>query len=99
MLAPPRKDQLDSFPELVKQEFMIKEAKTDIVFSGLGWITVNEPGAKVAAYVPKGVQTLNTKILNIKRLLGTMKMGEKLVKKLFAVLGRSNRSLDVTDYA
>lgn len=56
MLAPPRREQLGSFPELVKQEFMIKEPKTDIVFSGLGWITVNEPGAKVAAYVPKGVQ-------------------------------------------
>ncbi|OMP67611.1 ribosome biogenesis GTPase YqeH [Domibacillus epiphyticus] len=40
--------------ELVRQEWTIKEAKTDIVFSGLGWITVNEAGAKVAAYVPKG---------------------------------------------
>ncbi|MDR7078011.1 ribosome biogenesis GTPase YqeH [Neobacillus niacini] len=63
MLAPPRKDELDSFPELVKQEFMIKDAKTDVVFSGLGWITVNEPGVKVAAYVPKGVQTLIRKSL------------------------------------
>lgn len=63
MLTPPRPEQLDSFPELVKQEFFVKEAKTDIVFSGLGWITVNEPGAKVAAYVPKGVQTLIRKSL------------------------------------
>ncbi|MEW9049549.1 MAG: ribosome biogenesis GTPase YqeH [Neobacillus sp.] len=63
LLSPPRMDQLGSFPELVKQEFTIKEAKTDIVFSGLGWITVNEPGAKVAAYVPKGVQTLTRKSL------------------------------------
>jgi ribosome biogenesis GTPase YqeH len=63
MLAPPRKDQLDSFPELVKQEFFIKEPKTDIVFSGLGWITVNEPGTKVAAFAPKGVQTLIRKSL------------------------------------
>ncbi len=58
MLTPPRREQLESFPELVKQEFFIKEAKTDIVFSGLGWITVNDPGAKVAAYVPRGVQTI-----------------------------------------
>jgi 30S ribosome assembly GTPase len=63
MLAPPRKDQLGSFPELVKQEFIIKEPKTDIVFSGLGWITVNDPGAKVIAYAPKGVQTLIRKSL------------------------------------
>lgn len=58
LLTPPGPDELESFPELVKQEFTVKEAKTDIVFSGLGWITINEPGAKVAAYVPKGVQTL-----------------------------------------
>jgi ribosome biogenesis GTPase YqeH len=63
MLTPPRLEQMESFPELVKQEFMIKEAKTDIVFSGLGWITVNDPGAKVVAYVPKGVQTLIRKSL------------------------------------
>ncbi|WP_042354984.1 ribosome biogenesis GTPase YqeH [Bacillus rubiinfantis] len=58
LLTPPRPGQLATFPELVKQEYMIKEAKTDIVFSGLGWITVNEPGVKVIAYVPKGVQTI-----------------------------------------
>ncbi|PLS01225.1 ribosome biogenesis GTPase YqeH [Neobacillus cucumis] len=58
MLTPPGPEELELFPELVKQEFTIKEAKTDIVFSGLGWITINEPGAKVAAYVPKGVQSL-----------------------------------------
>lgn len=63
MLAPPRAEQLDTFPELEKQEYIIKEAKTDIVFSGLGWITINEPGAKVIAYVPKGVQTLMRKSL------------------------------------
>ncbi|MEH6904363.1 ribosome biogenesis GTPase YqeH [Neobacillus drentensis] len=63
MLTPPRIEQVGSFPELVKQEFIVKEAKTDIVFSGLGWITVNEPGAKVAAYVPKGVQALIRKSL------------------------------------
>ncbi|MBY0123867.1 ribosome biogenesis GTPase YqeH [Bacillus sp. S/N-304-OC-R1] len=63
LLTPPRKDELDQFPELVKHEFTIKEGKTDIVFSGLGWITVNEPGAKVAAYVPKGVHALLRKSL------------------------------------
>jgi 30S ribosome assembly GTPase len=63
MLTPPRMEQIESFPELVKQEFIVKEAKTDIVFSGLGWITVNEAGAKVAAYVPKGVQALIRKSL------------------------------------
>jgi ribosome biogenesis GTPase YqeH len=63
MLTPPRQEQLEAFPALVKQEFTVREAKTDIVFSGLGWITVNEPGAKVIAYVPKGVQTMIRKSL------------------------------------
>ncbi|CRK84217.1 ribosome biogenesis GTPase YqeH [Neobacillus massiliamazoniensis] len=63
MLTPPRQEQLETFPALVKQEFTVREAKTDIVFSGLGWITVNEPGAKVIAYVPKGVQTMIRKSL------------------------------------
>lgn len=58
MLTPPRPEQLETFPKLVKHEFMIKEGKTDIVFSGLGWITVPEPGAKVVVYVPEGVQAM-----------------------------------------
>ncbi|MBM7701447.1 ribosome biogenesis GTPase YqeH [Bacillus iocasae] len=55
LLQPPRKNQLDEFPELVAHEFAIKHAKTDIVFSGLGWVTLNEPGAKIVAHAPKGV--------------------------------------------
>ena len=63
MLHPPRKDELDKFPDLVPHEFMIKEAKTDIVISGLGWITVNEPGAKIVAHAPKGVGVMVRKSL------------------------------------
>ncbi|UII54954.1 ribosome biogenesis GTPase YqeH [Cytobacillus spongiae] len=63
MLTPPRIEQLEDFPELVRHEFTIKEGKTDIVISGLGWITINEPGAKVAAYVPKGVHAIVRKSL------------------------------------
>ncbi|MCG3056944.1 hypothetical protein KZ287_32785, partial [Escherichia coli] len=55
LLQPPRPEQLSEFPELVAHEFTIKHDKTDIVFSGLGWVTVNEPGTKVVAYAPKGV--------------------------------------------
>ncbi|WP_428909197.1 ribosome biogenesis GTPase YqeH [Niallia sp. Krafla_26] len=63
LLTPPRMEDVESFPELVRHTFTIKEGKTDIVFSGLGWITVNEPGAQVAAYVPKGVSVLIRKSL------------------------------------
>ena len=34
-------DELADFPELVRFEFSIKR-KTDIVFAGLGWITVHK---------------------------------------------------------
>ena len=55
LLQPPGKDLVDKFPPLIAHEFTIKEPKTDIVFSGLGWVTINEPGVKVVAHVPKGV--------------------------------------------
>ncbi|MCU9613951.1 ribosome biogenesis GTPase YqeH [Caldibacillus lycopersici] len=56
LLQPPRVDELEDFPALVRHEFSIKDGKTDIVFSGLGWVTISEPGAVIAAYVPKGVR-------------------------------------------
>ncbi len=55
LLSPPRSEGTAELPELVKHEFSIREGKTDIVFSGLGWVTVNDPGIKIAAYAPKGV--------------------------------------------
>ncbi|MGR5993534.1 ribosome biogenesis GTPase YqeH [Bacillus cereus] len=55
LLSPPTPEELANMPELVKYEFNIREPKTDVVFSGLGWVTVNEPGAKIVAHVPKGV--------------------------------------------
>lgn len=55
MLTPPRADSNKELPPLEKHEFTIKKGKTDIVFSGLGWVTVNEPNAKIVAYAPKGV--------------------------------------------
>lgn len=61
LLQPPRKDERDNFPELVRFEFSIKE-KTDIVFAGLGWITVSQP-AIVAGWAPKGVDVIIRKAL------------------------------------
>ncbi|VEF47714.1 Nitric-oxide synthase [Bacillus freudenreichii] len=58
MLQPPNRDELQQFPELVRHEFKLKSDKMDIVFSGLGWVTVKEQGAHVAAYAPKGVSVL-----------------------------------------
>lgn len=61
LLQPPRPDEVNGFPELVRFEFSIKE-KTDIVFAGLGWITVTEPGI-VAGWAPKGVDVIRRKAL------------------------------------
>lgn len=58
MLQPPGKEELENFPELARHEFKLKDDKMDIVFSGLGWITLKEQGAQVAAYAPKGVSVL-----------------------------------------
>lgn len=55
LLNPPTPEELENMPPLVKYEFTIREPKTDVVFSGLGWVTVNEAGAKIVAHVPKGV--------------------------------------------
>ncbi|KGR83494.1 ribosome biogenesis GTPase YqeH [Lysinibacillus odysseyi] len=56
LLAPPTAAHIGQLPELVRHEFSIKDGKTDVVFSGLGWITVQHPNVVVAAYAPKGVQ-------------------------------------------
>ena len=61
LLQPPRPAEVADFPELVRFEFSIKE-RTDIVFAGLGWITVTSPGV-VAGWAPKGVDVLRRKAL------------------------------------
>ena len=61
LLVPPTSQELADFPKLVRHEFSIKE-KTDIVFSGLGWIRVNEK-ANIAAWAPKGVDVVIRKAI------------------------------------
>lgn len=61
LLVPPTNQEMVDFPELVRYEFSIKE-KTDIVFSGLGWIRVQGP-AVVAGWAPKGVDVVVRKAL------------------------------------
>lgn len=56
MLAPPSEQFIDQLPPLVRHEFSIKEGRTDVVFSGLGWITVQDPNVVIAAHAPKGVE-------------------------------------------
>jgi len=55
LLAPPSKRYADEFPPLVSRPLSVKERKMDIVFSGLGWVTCNDPGAQLVVHAPKGV--------------------------------------------
>lgn len=56
LLTPPTADETETFPPLERYEFRLTE-KSDIVFEGLGWITV-PAGTTVAAWVPIGVGAL-----------------------------------------
>ncbi|MCD8503130.1 MAG: ribosome biogenesis GTPase YqeH [Bacillaceae bacterium] len=54
LLQPPGEDSKEKFPPLVRYEFTIKEEKVDVVFHGLGWVTL-EGKANIVAHAPKGV--------------------------------------------
>ncbi|QKY69519.1 ribosome biogenesis GTPase YqeH [Lentibacillus sp. CBA3610] len=56
LLSPPGHDTLEKIPELTERTFRLQHEKTDIVFPGLGWVTVPEGGITVKAHSPKGVQ-------------------------------------------
>ena len=55
LLSPPNEKTLEQLPPLVKQSYRITEPNTDIVFSGLGWITVKAGNITVDVHYPKGL--------------------------------------------
>ncbi|MFC0522533.1 ribosome biogenesis GTPase YqeH [Pontibacillus salicampi] len=56
MLSPPDEETRSQLPPLKAQSFYVEDGKTDIVFSGLGWITVPEGGVSITAHTPEGVR-------------------------------------------
>jgi hypothetical protein len=54
MLAPPTEDTARNLPALKKHTFTIKEP-SDIVVSGLGWVSIHEANTKVAMWAPEGI--------------------------------------------
>ena len=54
MLNPPTEFTAKTFPKLKRHEFMLKEP-ADVVVSGLGWVSVENPNTKVAMWAPEGV--------------------------------------------
>ncbi|WP_407269511.1 ribosome biogenesis GTPase YqeH [Radiobacillus sp. PE A8.2] len=55
LLSPPDEETLEKLPGFTKHSFRIKQPKTDIVFPGLGWVTITNGSASVTAHSPKGV--------------------------------------------
>lgn len=55
LLTPPEKDNVKDWPKMVKHSFKVSNQPTDIVFSGLGWVTLKGNGAIIEAYAPQGV--------------------------------------------
>ena len=53
LLSPPK--ETDELPPLFKRSYAIKGKKTDIVISGLGWVTCRGDTANLDVYAPKGV--------------------------------------------
>jgi ribosome biogenesis GTPase A len=55
LLTPPDEQTLEKLPPLTAHTFRIGGDKTDIVFPGLGWISIPEGNITVTAYSPKGL--------------------------------------------
>lgn len=55
ILNPPSKQSIELLPPFIPSEFRITETNQDIVFPGLGWITVKESDSTIVAHSPKEV--------------------------------------------
>ena len=58
LLTPPMPKSETVLPAFVRQEFTIREPKTDVAISGLGWITVHHANVRIAIHAPKGVDVV-----------------------------------------
>ncbi|CAM3794006.1 ribosome biogenesis GTPase YqeH [Alkalicoccus chagannorensis] len=56
MLSPPEEEHAASFPPMQEKEWKVPAGKYDMVFSGLGWITISGDGAVVRTYIPEGAE-------------------------------------------
>jgi ribosome biogenesis GTPase YqeH len=55
LLSPPFENNKEEFPPLVGKDWKVPNGKVDLVFSGLGWVTISGTGSSVRTYAPKGV--------------------------------------------
>lgn len=57
LLTPPSEKTLETLPELVESSYRITGDRMDIVFPGLGWVSLSGKDVTVVAHSPKGVAT------------------------------------------
>ncbi|MFD2133619.1 ribosome biogenesis GTPase YqeH [Pseudogracilibacillus auburnensis] len=55
LLSPPNEETLKTLPPFIKNSYRVEEQYTDIVFPGLGWITILNSNVTIDVYSPKGV--------------------------------------------
>ncbi|MGJ9457036.1 ribosome biogenesis GTPase YqeH [Oceanobacillus sp. CF4.6] len=55
LLSPPNEKTMEHLPKLVSSTFKLNGGKTDIVFPGLGWVSISGENTTVTAHSPKGV--------------------------------------------
>lgn len=55
LLSPPNEESMKILPSLTEQSFKISGGNTDIVFPGLGWISITGEQTTVVAHSPKDV--------------------------------------------
>lgn len=55
LLSPPDQQTIKKLPPLTKSSFKIPNKNTDIVFPGLGWVTIKEGNVTVEVYSPEKV--------------------------------------------
>lgn len=63
LLIPPFKGREAAIGPLVSHEFAVRQEKTDLVVSGLGWVTIHQKGATVRVHAPKGVEVARREAL------------------------------------
>lgn len=64
LLSPPDEDSRQQLPPLQEHTFKITSDKTDIVFAGLGWVSIPHGNVTIRTHYPNGLSTsLRTSIL------------------------------------
>lgn len=62
ILNPPSEYQATDFPKLKRHSFTVTDP-SDVVVSGLGWVSVHDPGSEIAVWAPEGIDVYIRKAL------------------------------------